>query len=47
MIRPVLSTLPEYLDAAYQEMGPFDDYLRDALDLDDTEIDALRRRLLA
>jgi protein-tyrosine phosphatase len=47
LVRPVLSALPEYLDAAYQEIGPLDDYLRDGLDLDDTELDALRSRLLA
>jgi protein-tyrosine phosphatase len=47
LIRPVLSALPEYLDAAFEEMGSLDGYLRDGLGLDDAELDALRSRLLA
>lgn len=51
LVRPVLSALPEYLDVAYAEVeagwGTFDRYLCEGLGLDDSELDALRTRLLA
>jgi protein-tyrosine phosphatase len=51
LVRPVLSALPKYLDAAYGEVaaryGTLDGYLRAGLGLDDAELDALRTRLLA
>jgi protein-tyrosine phosphatase len=51
VLRPVLDAAPEYLDAAFAqvdaEFGGLDRYLRAGLGLDDDELAALRRRLLA
>jgi protein-tyrosine phosphatase len=51
VVQPVLCAAPEYLDASFEEVerhyGSLDGYLRAGLGLDETELSALRVRLVA